>query len=131
MYRGPVIDCDIHHDWASPADLLPYLSAGWREYVTGGRSPLPYIPSEIHPNPGGVFRDDTFPPGGGVAGSSYELMKAQLLDPYRVERGLLTFGAGTYVAAIANPYYAAEVARAANDWSIDHWLGDDNGLYGT
>ncbi len=64
MYAGPVIDCDIHHDWASPRDLLPYLSAGWREYVTrsGGRDLIPFIPSEIHPNPGGVFRDDAFPP---------------------------------------------------------------------
>jgi uncharacterized protein len=134
MYSGPVIDCDIHHDWASPQDLLPYFSAGWREYVTrsGGRHGLiPYIPSEIHPNPGGVFRDDAWPPEGGAAGSSYELMRSQLLDPYRVERGLLTFGAGTYVAAAANPYFAAEVARAANDWSIDHWLSRDERLYGT
>jgi hypothetical protein len=134
MYSGPVIDCDIHHDWTSPADLLPYLSAGWREYVTrsGGRDLIPFIPSEISPNPGGVFRDDAFPVEGGAAGSSYELMRSQLLDPYRVERGLLTFGAGTYVGAIANPYFAAEVARAANDWSIDQWLGDrDTRLYGT
>jgi uncharacterized protein len=135
MYTGPVIDCDIHHDWASPGDLLPYLSAGWREYVTRSgapQQPIPFIPSEIHPNPGGVFRDDAFPAEGGPPGSSYELMRRQLLDPYRVERGLLTFGAGTYVAAIANPYFAAEVARAANDWSIDQWLIDrDPRLYGT
>src|SRR5687768_3439550 len=106
MYTGPVIDCDIHHDWSSPAQLLPYLSAGWPEYVTrAGGQPIPYIPSEIHPNPGGVFRDDAFPPEGGPPGSSYEVMRAQLLEPYRVERGLLTYGAGTYVAAIANPYF--------------------------
>ena len=134
MYTGPVIDLDIHHDWRSPDELLPYLSSGWREYVTrsGGRQHIPFIPSEIHPNPGGVFRDDAFPAEGGAAGSSLELMREQLLDPYRVERGLLTYGAGTYVAAIANPYFAAEAARAANDWSIDRWLDDgDSRLYGT
>ena len=134
-YRGTVIDCDIHHDWTSPTDLLPYLSSGWREYATrsGGRhGPMPLAPSEISPNPGGVFRDDAFPPEGGPPGSSYELVRSQLLDPYRVERGLLTFGGGTYVAAIANPYFAAEVARAANDWSLDRWLdGRDGRLYGT
>src|SRR4051794_41286171 len=59
-------------------------------------------------------------------------MEEQLLGPYRIERGLLTFGAGTYVAANANPYFATELARAANDWSIDHWLdGRDGRLYGT
>jgi uncharacterized protein len=133
-YTGPVIDCDIHHDWASPADLHPYLSEGWRDYVTrsDGAHHVPMTPTEIHPNPGGVFRDDAFPPEGGPPGSSYPLMKEQLLDPFQVERGLLTFGGGTYVAALANPYYAAEVARAANDWSLDHWLdGRDPRLYGT
>jgi predicted TIM-barrel fold metal-dependent hydrolase len=93
---------------------------------------MPLVPSEISPNPGGVFRDDAWPPEGGPPGSSYELMREQLLEPLRVERGLLTFGGGTYVAAIANPYLAAEVARAANDWSLDRWLdGGDERLYGT
>ena len=135
MYDGPVIDCDIHHDWTSQDVLLPYLSAGWREYMTrsGGRhGPMPFMPSEIHTNPGGVFRDDAWPDEPGPPGSSYPLMRSQLLDPYRIERGLLTFGAGTYVAANPNPYFAAELARAANDWSIEHWLGDrDERLYGT
>src|SRR3954469_16658384 len=91
---------------------------------------MPVIPSEIHPNPVGVFRDDAWPQEPGPPGSSYQLMREQLLDPYRVERGLLTFGAGTYVAANPNPYFAAELARAANDWSIDHWLSDrDERLY--
>jgi hypothetical protein len=63
VYDGPIVDCDIHHDWPSQDALLPYLSAGWREYATrsGGRQPMPVIPSEIHPNPGGVFRDDAWP----------------------------------------------------------------------
>jgi uncharacterized protein len=133
MYRGPVIDCDIHHDWASPSELLPYLSAGWREYVTRSGAPqhIPVSPSEVHPNPGGVYRDDAFPPEGGPPGSSYELVRTQLLDPYRVERGLLTFGGGTYVAALANPYFATEVARAANDWSLETWASRDERLYST
>ncbi len=33
-YRGRVIDCDVHHGWATPDDLLPYLPAAWREFVT-------------------------------------------------------------------------------------------------
>ena len=71
MYSGPIVDCDIHHDWPSQDALLPYLSAGWREYATrsGGRQPMPVIPSEIHPNPGGVFRDDAWPQEGGPPGS--------------------------------------------------------------
>jgi hypothetical protein len=52
VYQGTVIDCDIHHDWPSQ-DVLLYLSAGWCQYATrsGGREPMPVIPSEIHPNP--------------------------------------------------------------------------------
>ena len=90
MHSGPIVDCDIHHDWPSHDALLPYLSAGWREYATrsGGRQPMPVIPTEIHPNPGGVFRDDAWPQEGGPPGSSHALREEQPLDRCGVERGL-------------------------------------------
>lgn len=136
-YQGPVIDCDVHHEWPTPWHLVEYFSEGWREYVTGpGRlhndnSLVPMIPMQFCPNPTGLSRPETFPPGGGAPGSDYGLMKDQLLDPCRIERALLVFGLGEFVGAMPNPYFAAEIARAANDWSIDNWLsiGDDR-LYG-
>ena len=58
-------------------------------------------------------------------------MNEQLLDPFRIERAVLQYGASGFIGALSNPYFATEIARAANDWSIDHWLSrDDSRLYG-
>jgi predicted TIM-barrel fold metal-dependent hydrolase len=135
MYRGGVIDCDVHHDWPRPEALFPYLSDAWREYVTGGGArrpgPLPVTAPPLYPSPTGAIRDDAFPPNGDAPGSSYELLKEQLLDPFKIERAVLSYGMGAFVGAIPNPYFAAEVARASNDWSVDQWLSrDDERLYG-
>jgi predicted TIM-barrel fold metal-dependent hydrolase len=135
IYSGPVIDCDVHHEWPRPEALLPYLSEAWKAQYAGypdGRMAA-LVPSNhlINPVPGSAGRVDAYPAGGGPPGSDYELMREQLLEPFRVERAILGFGSGLAVSAISNPYFACEVARAANDWSIDTWLesGDDR-LYG-
>jgi predicted TIM-barrel fold metal-dependent hydrolase len=57
-------------------------------------------------------------------------MKQQLLDPFNVERAVLGFDVGLNVG-VPNIYLATELARAANDWSLDAWLsGTDDRLYG-
>ncbi len=137
-YTGGVVDCDIHHDWPTPAALYPYLSSGWREFVTApmrnGLPPVPITPTSTltaYPH-GSVHRPESFPDDGTAAGSNYELMREQLLDRHGIERGLLLWGAGQYISAMANLYLATEVARAANDWCIDEWLTDrDDRLYST
>lgn len=137
MYAGGVIDCDVHHDWPTDEHLVPYLSAGWREYVEGpGRlmndgSLIPLAPTQLIPNPTGTNRPEAFPGNGHKAGSNYELMKEQLLDPSNMERVILQFGPPEFLGAFPNPYFATEVARAANDWTIDNWLSHpDSRLYG-
>ena len=141
-YDGAVIDCDVHHEWASPDDLLPFLSAGWREFVTGPRrateaipgvdaSLVPFSSGQMWNNPHWGYRAETYPPGGGVPGSDYSVLCDQLLDPNRTERALLHFESAGYVSSLTNPYFATEVARAANDWTIDVWLSrPDPRLYG-
>ena len=132
-FSGPLIDCDVHHELKSEAELIPYLSQGWQEYVRGpephGR--LGLFPSFPLSNPHGFDREDAIPPGGGPPGSSLELMREQLLDPFGVEHAILTNGYGLYVAALPNPYFAAEVARALNDHIRDHWLAEDARLKGS
>jgi predicted TIM-barrel fold metal-dependent hydrolase len=137
MYDGKVIDCDVHHDWGRPSDLVGYMSKGWQEYVQGpGRlmnddSMIPVHQTQLIPNPTGTNRPDSFPGDGRAAASDYELLRTQLLEPARIERAILQYGPAGFVGALPNPYYATEVARAANDWSIDNWLElDDERLYG-
>ena len=57
-------------------------------------------------------------------------MRAQLLDPLKVERAVLTFDVGLQGSAY-NPLLAVELCRAVNRWSADRWLaGQDSRLYG-
>jgi hypothetical protein len=127
MYHGPMIDCDVHHARADDAELLPYLSRGWRDFITD-RGPAGNMPLTVQdglPNPHGFMRADTFPPGGGPPGSDYETLCRQVLQRGDVRRAILTFGDDSHVAGLHNPYLATELARALNDWSIDRWLSRD------
>jgi uncharacterized protein len=131
MYRGPLIDCDVHHHRARDTDLLPYLPARWREFVTApgdgrlvrfGPPTMGVFPPDMN-----TKRLDAYPADGSPPGSSYELMRAQLLDPFEPEHALLTFGVGAEMAQ-PNADFAFALAQAMNDWSADRWLegtGDD------
>jgi uncharacterized protein len=136
VYTGGVIDCDVHHDWPSPAALYPYLSSGWREYVLAptrvGLPPISLVPIQMCPNPGGsTCRPDAYPENGDLAGSNIALMREQLLDPSRIERAVLDYHSANFIGAHPHPHFATEVARAANDWTIDNWLsGQDDRFYG-
>lgn len=130
-YSGPIVDVDIHHRPKSDADLLPYLSPQWRDLVKGnGRSMLPLKPPQATPAgmlDNGARRRDSYPEDGSAAGSDYETLRHQLLDPYGYHRGLISWDLGEY-ACITNPYLAIDVCRAANDWNIEQWLSRDSRL---
>ena len=77
-YDGPVIDCDVHHEWAAQSDLLPYLSEGWREYVLrpsrGGGAMMPFATPKMWPNPlGDGYRPEAHPVSGGAPCSDWPL----------------------------------------------------------
>jgi uncharacterized protein len=128
-YQGPIIDVDIHERWRSGAEIVDRLPARWREYVAaspdGPRGLL--MPAGVsYPFQRGVNRRlDTLPPDG--LGTSYELLRSQLLDPYDVEVANLRFDIGQEVAQ-HNPYLAAAIARAMNDWVLETWLPLDERL---
>ena len=130
MYNGPIIDCDVHHARATDEELLPYLSRGWRDYVAnrGSAGIMPLTVQDGLPNPHGFMRADAFPPNGGPPGADYTTLQQQLLDRGDVRRAILTFGDDSHVAGHHNPYFATELARALNDWSIDRWLSRDHRL---
>jgi predicted TIM-barrel fold metal-dependent hydrolase len=123
-YKGPIIDVDIHHTWASPEELFPYLDPRARELVApgdgGGIGIDPAIPMYPHSN-GVVLRVDAFSEDGRLPGSDLETLRRQHLDPFEVEAGILTFGIGLN-AGVPNPRLGTALAKAANRWSIERWL---------
>lgn len=134
MYNGPLIDCDVHQEWASQDDLLPYLSEGWREYVLGpGKAgPISMDGASGYSNPHGFDREDAFPDNPDwPAGCDPQMFKDQLLDKHNISNAVLTFGDVMMVSEFRNPYFAAETARAATEWMIDYWLAADERFYGS
>jgi predicted TIM-barrel fold metal-dependent hydrolase len=118
--RMAVIDCDIHNAPASPQALDKYLSARWRRYqeTYGARAQYPGTGyPRLHPS---AARSDSWPPNGGRPGSDLDFMRAQLLDAWDIEYGVLNplYGAGGRV----NSDYAAALAQALNRWQVAEWI---------
>jgi predicted TIM-barrel fold metal-dependent hydrolase len=133
MYNGSVIDCDIHHTWATDNELDPYLSPRWREYAAGsgrGGAVPKWVESGFN-NPHGVNRRDATSPEGDRPGSSIAMLREHILDAHDVERGVLTHADALFVAALPHPLFAADIARAANDFTRDQWLDAEPRLAGS
>jgi predicted TIM-barrel fold metal-dependent hydrolase len=131
-YKGRVFDVDVHHQWASDETLLGYLPQPWRQYVNACGAEFSLIPSKCsYPIPDGTVRVETIPSDGAKPGSSYEMMREQLLDPLEIERVMLNFDTGLQ-AGFFNPYLAGALCSAANRWTVEHWLDrSDPRLYGS
>jgi hypothetical protein len=114
-----VIDCDLHNEVPSPTALFPYLASHWIEHIqnTLFKGPIDtYYPQ----NAPVAARRGSRPPNGHPAGSSLDLLRAQVLDPLGIEYGILNC---TYaIDSIHNPDQAVALAQAVNDWQIAEWL---------
>jgi len=106
-----MIDCDVHNDVTKVNVLFPYLSAYWRETIeqSGFKGPVD--------TPYAAHADSAKRP---AASASVEALRADVLDTPRAEFAILNC---TYaIDSIHNPYAAAALASAVNDWQSEHWL---------
>jgi uncharacterized protein len=117
-----IVDADIHPNLPRPDALHPYLPARWRQHA------LTYGTRTQHALASGSAyktlmvagaRQDAFPEEG-PPGSDLALMRSQLLDAYGIEMGLLN--ALDVVAAQLNLEYGAALARAMNDFLLEHFV---------
>jgi predicted TIM-barrel fold metal-dependent hydrolase len=123
MYKGKIIDCDVHHTWTSRAEIVERLPKQWRDLAAGvWGGELPIDPPEISSGSlGGGWRTESYPPDGSKPGSSYAFLCEQLLEAHNVERVVLGFDTGDN-NALPNPYFAQALVRAINDWNRETWL---------
>ncbi len=116
-----LIDCDVHQTWTSARELLPYLDPYFAQY--GVRMPgSPYF------SPLGVSRMDAKPEQGGPPGSCLQTMQRQHLDAFGIDYAVLNGGGILGLGTSPDFDYAAALARAYNDWMIEHWLDKDGRL---
>ncbi len=125
-----IIDCDVHNDWSSAEVLLPYIDPAFRDYLIRGELPGPKgaFPHAHRPwlHPEDFRRHDIKP---GSDDEHYSFMKSHLLDKYNITIGILTGEEALESSTLANPYYAAALVTAYNDWMINEWLPRDDRLY--
>ncbi|MCC9076446.1 amidohydrolase family protein [Litorilinea aerophila] len=117
--QTPVIDCDIHNAFPSNETLYKYLPARWRRHHEtiglrghyGGHYPRAMKNAARH---------DAWPPNGLPPGSDLAFMRAQLLDAWDLEYGILNplLGAGGQL----NLEFGAALARATNEWQLAEWV---------
>jgi predicted TIM-barrel fold metal-dependent hydrolase len=117
--RLKIIDGDVHPALRSLADLRPYLSARWWDFLqTYGARRRHGMNYEPYPKSAPrACRRDAWPEDG-VPGSSLELMRTQYLDAYGIEFGILG-PLGITGQSELNLDFAAALASATNDWQRD------------
>jgi predicted TIM-barrel fold metal-dependent hydrolase len=101
-----VIDCDVHCAPASYDALFPYLSDYWRQYITEAGVRLNGL---AHAYPSAVSAP---------APSSYEELAEHV-------SGVAILNCLTGFETHRNPYFAAAVASAINDWLREEFLSRD------
>jgi predicted TIM-barrel fold metal-dependent hydrolase len=123
-WAGAVIDADLHVNVPSIDVLRPYLAPQWVEFIaeTGFAGP-PWM-NNIYP-PG--LETTTAPQwrrdDGRPSASSYQELRAQLLDPLDPEVAIVNCAWG--VEAVRQPDFATALAAAVNDWLVAEFLDRD------
>jgi uncharacterized protein len=114
-----VIDGDIHPKNNSPAELRPFLSDRWWDYlVTYGNRPRHgnSVGFQYPKGTPGAYRRDAWPEGE-TPGGNLDFMRAQLLDPLGITMGVMNpltpSGHGDL-----NADFAAAMSAATNDWQL-------------
>ncbi|NDK31976.1 amidohydrolase family protein [Nesterenkonia haasae] len=136
--RGPgsVIDATVHHHWASQLEVTDHMSAGWREQLgipntlPGGAGAMHILPATPYRRPGGDYLPETTSSPTAPPASDPEFTAKQVFESGQVSRAILGFDRGMFIPSVPNAYRAVALARAMNDWTIDHWLASDDRFYG-
>lgn len=123
-----IVDADVHEMMPSIRALLPYLAREWHQFIDSGWS-YPFFFSYGYPTEAGFARADAVPESG-PAGSDFDLMREQLLDPFSVEVAILTslFFPGDMRVQYQ---FGNALASAYNDWITEEWLSRDPRLRGS
>lgn len=120
--HGP-IDCDIHIDVPTVKALFPFLAEHWRTYITETAFKGPV--------------DTSYPPGAETscrpalraAPIGLDTVREQALATFQTDIGILTC---TYaIDGVRNPFAAAALASAVNDWQVRGWLSQEPRLRGS
>ena len=131
-----IVDCDVHHNFRDPRQLLPYLSTFYQEHLldqglhlgTYSNVPIRRVRTDLK---GRLPKDDLVEgefSGGDPRDFNFKLefLQEEHLDRWNIDVALLTGPPPFYgYSGLPDPDWAAALCRAFNDWTIEHWLERD------
>lgn len=122
-----VIDCDVHNNFKSESELLPYLEEPWKSLVAQFGTRISFT----YGSPLGVQRKDAIPPNGGGPGSDQLFLKKQLIEPYNMEYVILNGEALIQISNLPDMDYASALASAYNNYLAEEWLSPNEKFKGS
>jgi len=122
-----LVDTDVHITPRSIGALLPYLPARWRDYIR--ESGITSLESDLYPPGSPLSAIPGSRPADGPPGSDPDLLRTQLLDPWRPRVAITHCVYG--VDGIHNADWAVAMASAVNDWQRAEWLAGEPRLRGS
>jgi hypothetical protein len=125
-YESGAVDCDVHCAPASYADLLPYLSAYWRQYISEAAVGLTAVAHAYPPGGPVTVSAQARDRGWSAAPATYAQLAERYLDLAAPDTAVLTCVTG--FDNHRNPYFSAAVASAINDWLREEFLDRDERL---
>lgn len=129
LWRGPVIDCDVHANVPTLDVLRRYQSDLWIQWAKerGWRGPVGV--QDTYPAGVPTSVRDEWRPASAVPASNVGLLTEHVLDPWQVDFAVLS----CYYAidSLRHPDWAAALAAAVNDWLVDEWFSRDPRLVGS
>ena len=124
--RSGTIDCDVHLVVPSVNVLMPYLSDHWQAYIreTAFKGPV----DTSYPR-GTPIGGQTAPGKAGEFAPGLEELREVVFGHSGVVTAILTCAYA--IESVRNPFAAAAIASAVNDWQIEQWLSRDQRLRGS
>jgi predicted TIM-barrel fold metal-dependent hydrolase len=131
-----IVDCDVHHNFRDPRQLLPHLSKFYQEHLldqglhlgTYANVPIRRVRTDLKGRiPKNDFAEEEFS-GGDPRDFNFKLefLQEEHLDRWNIDVAVLTGPPPFYgYVGLPDPDWAAALCRAFNDWTIEHWLERD------
>jgi predicted TIM-barrel fold metal-dependent hydrolase len=124
-----IVDADLWAYQATTAELAPFMSRAWNEYLSDAS-----ITSAGTPNAGmgrGMFTAPGAAVRAAVGADDPAALAVGHLDRHGIDRAVLNLGVADPLSGVAGAALSAELARCANDWLVADWLEVDARLAGS
>ncbi|MDX6572313.1 MAG: uncharacterized protein QOC86_1469, partial [Gaiellales bacterium] len=129
-----LVDCDIHIGPGNVLELAEHTDSATRDLLLHSGTEGLGLPDYPWYHPTGWVRKDAYDPHSADSRMhtiDLEKVRAQVLDPHDVTFGIATPDqVGGALCVLPNPILAARLARAHNDWVLEHYLQPESRLRG-